>query len=80
MTYTIRVENLSDNQFKSDEINITVEQGTAARIGVLRPSFQTFYLDASGNGAWDSGDTTYMFGRSEDMPVTGDWTVPELPG
>lgn len=44
-----------------------------ARIGVFRSG--QWYLDANGNGAWDSGtDLAYAsFGGATDIPVTGDW-------
>jgi hypothetical protein len=44
-------------------------------IGVFRPSTQSFYLDASGNGAWDGTliDRAYKFGISTDLPVSGKW-------
>lgn len=33
----------------------------------------TWYLDTSGDGQWDSGDQSFMFGLPTDVPVTGDW-------
>jgi hypothetical protein len=40
---------------------------------VYRPSTHKFYLNKSGNGAWGSGDKTYSFGNTGDIPVSGDW-------
>ncbi|MCK9566290.1 MAG: hypothetical protein M0Q43_09600, partial [Methanothrix sp.] len=42
-----------------------------SEIGVLRNS--AWYLDNSGNGVWDAGDTWSYFGISGDLPVVGDW-------
>ncbi len=45
-----------------------------ASIGVWRPAIRLFYLDTSGNLAWDAGtDLVAPFGASTDLPVTGDW-------
>jgi FtsP/CotA-like multicopper oxidase with cupredoxin domain len=41
-------------------------------IGVFR-GFGEWYLDASGNGAWDALDKTVVFGTVGDTPVFGDW-------
>jgi hypothetical protein len=41
-------------------------------IGVVRNG-NTWLLDASGNGAYGSGDLTYAYGKSGDAYVTGDW-------
>jgi PKD repeat protein len=45
------------------------------KIGVFRPSTQSFYLDFNGNGTWDGAliDRAYKFGISTDLPVSGDW-------
>jgi hypothetical protein len=40
-------------------------------IGVFRSG--TWYLDYNGDGAWSTGDRTYHFGLSTDIPVSGDW-------
>jgi hypothetical protein len=44
----------------------------AGRIGVVRNN-RAWLLDASGNGAFGSGDLTYTFGKAGDKFVTGDW-------
>jgi len=41
-------------------------------IGVLRNG--AWYLDDSGNGAWDLGDVSFWFGTSGDKPVAGYWS------
>jgi hypothetical protein len=47
------------------------------RIGIFRPSTQTFYLDTSGDGIWSgpSTDARYTFGITGDLPVQGDWDM-----
>jgi M6 family metalloprotease-like protein len=40
--------------------------------GVIRNT-NMWLLDASGNGAYGAGDLVYTFGKSGDIPVTGDW-------
>ena len=44
-------------------------------IGVFRPSTGQWFLDLNGNHRWDGSgvDGLYTFGRSGDLPVTGDW-------
>ena len=43
-------------------------------IGLFDPNTGTFYLDANGNGHWDSGtDGVYAFGQPGDQPVIGNW-------
>ena len=44
-------------------------------IGVFRSSTHLFYLDYSGNGAWNGAsiDRSYNFGITGDKPVTGKW-------
>ncbi len=44
-------------------------------IGVFRPSTGEWLLDLNGNHRWDGSsiDGLYKFGRSGDLPVTGDW-------
>jgi hypothetical protein len=72
MTYTIRVENMSGTQFRSDEVNIIVEKGTrpVLGIGLYRPSTQMWYLDYNNNGL---SDYRVKWGESTDIPVAGDW-------
>ena len=41
-------------------------------IGVVRNS-NTWFLDASGNGAYGAGDVSYSFGKAGDVFVAGDW-------
>jgi FtsP/CotA-like multicopper oxidase with cupredoxin domain len=41
------------------------------RIGVFRNG--EWYMDANGNGAWDTGDKHSVFGATGDIPVSGDW-------
>ena len=45
------------------------------KIGVFRPSIGMWFLDSSGNGAWNdcTSDTCINFGIQGDIPVTGDW-------
>jgi len=51
----------------------TREFGTISdKIGVVRNN-KTWILDASGNGAYGTGDLTYTFGIAGDRYVTGDW-------
>jgi hypothetical protein len=51
----------------------------STEIGVFRPSTHTFYLDHTGNGAWDgvlgNADLQYNFGLTGDLPVAGDWNA-----
>jgi len=44
-------------------------------IGVFRPSTGEWLLDLNGNRKWDGSslDGLYKFGKSGDLPVTGDW-------
>ncbi len=46
-----------------------------AEIGVFRPSTGEWLLDLNGNRQWDGNgaDGLYRFGKSGDLPVTGDW-------
>jgi len=46
-------------------------------IGVYRPSTHMFYLDYSGDGAWNGAsiDKQYNFGITGDIPITGDWNL-----
>jgi hypothetical protein len=45
------------------------------KIGVFRPSIGMWFLDRSGNGAWNdcATDKCVNFGIEGDIPVTGDW-------
>ena len=54
---------------------INVTNRTASKINVFRNSTHLFYLDYNGNGAWNGAvvDTSYNFGITGDIPVTGDW-------
>jgi hypothetical protein len=72
MMYTIRVENQSGLQFRSDEVGIVVEKGTrpVLGIGLYRPSTQMWYLDYNNNAL---SDYRIRWGDSTDIPVTGDW-------
>jgi hypothetical protein len=60
-------------------VNFTIVMGYKGpdhtKVGVFRPSTHVFYLDYSGNGAWNgaSVDRQYNFGISGDTPVSGDW-------
>ncbi|MHC4218864.1 MAG: right-handed parallel beta-helix repeat-containing protein, partial [Planctomycetota bacterium] len=40
-------------------------------VGVYRVG--NWYLDLNGNDLWDGGDTTFLFGLPDDVPVVGDW-------
>ncbi len=44
-------------------------------IGVFRPSTGEWLLDLNGNHRWDGSsiDGLYTFGKSGDLPVTGEW-------
>jgi hypothetical protein len=45
------------------------------KIGVYRPSTQTWYLDANGDGFYEPGvDFTGQFGLPGDVPIVGDWS------
>ena len=46
-----------------------------SEIGVFRPSTHLFYLDYNGNGAWNGAatDSSYNFGITGDIPISGDW-------
>ncbi|MCA9093571.1 MAG: hypothetical protein KDA68_08805 [Planctomycetaceae bacterium] len=58
----------------SDEAKIIVgSPNKSATFGVFRNG--TFYLDANRNRNWDgtSGDSSFGFGLSTDLPVAGDW-------
>ena len=46
-----------------------------SKIGVFRPSTHIFYLDYSGNGAWNGAliDRAFNFGINGDYPVAGVW-------
>jgi hypothetical protein len=50
-------------------------KGGVAKIGVFRPSTGEWLLDLNGNRKWDGSGTDglYLFGKSGDLPVTGDW-------
>jgi len=45
-----------------------------SKIGVFRNG--PWYLDFNGNRVWDpaSGDVSFWFGTSGDLPISGDWT------
>lgn len=46
------------------------------KIGVFRTGL--WYLDANGNGTWDSGiDLSISFGNPQDKPIVGKWTSVE---
>jgi hypothetical protein len=47
----------------------------AAKVGVFRPSDGVFYLDYTGNGAWDGcgTDRCLRIGMNGDLPLVGDW-------
>ena len=44
----------------------------ATKIGMVW-SGHGWFLDSSGNGAWGADDSSYSFGATGDVPVTGDW-------
>ena len=45
-----------------------------AHVGVYRPSTGQWFLDTTGDGLYDAGDSTYNFGGlAGDIPVVGDW-------
>lgn len=47
-----------------------------AKVGVYRPSNNTFYLDTNGSGAWNgcTTDSCIGFGIAGDVPLLGDWS------
>ena len=51
------------------------KKGGGVKIGVFRASTGQWLLDLNGNHKWDGSGTDglYTFGRSGDLPVTGDW-------
>lgn len=53
----------------------TLSDAVGARIGVLRPTGNTFTLslDANGNGTFDGGDTVLSLGQAGDRFLVGDW-------
>jgi PKD repeat protein len=72
-TVSLNASNIggADMLIKVGYINVT---NAMTKIGVFRPSTHSFYLDADGNGVWNSiADKTYTFGISTDIPVSGDW-------
>jgi len=50
----------------------------STRIGVVRNG-NTWFLDASGNGAYGAGDAAYTFGKTGDVYVTDDWNTDAKP-
>jgi hypothetical protein len=74
MTYTIRVENMSSGQFKSDEINIMVENNTVTKTGIYRPG-SGFYLKTDIGSAWNPTTDRYLAwdNAANDKPIAGDW-------
>ncbi len=61
---------------KSAYINVNASAVTnSSVIGVFRNSTHMFYLDNSGNGAWNGAGLTRRihFGATGDLPVYGDW-------
>ena len=53
--------------------SVKIESNLMDAIGVFRNG--PWYLDYNGNRVWDpaSGDVSFWFGTSGDMPVAGDW-------
>jgi hypothetical protein len=50
-------------------------KGSVVKIGVFHPSTGEWLLDLNGNRRWDGSGTDglFKFGKSGDLPVTGDW-------
>ena len=75
-TYTVSLEVSngagSDSISRMDYIMVSSDVSADSKIGVFRKGYM-WYLDSNGDGKWGSGDTTYGFGLSGDVPVTGDW-------
>jgi hypothetical protein len=61
----------------SDDLPVTGDWNNdgITDIGVFRPSTGEWLLDLNANHRWDGkkADGRYQFGRSGDLPVTGDW-------
>ena len=54
-------------------INVTAaESAPASQIGVVRNN-NTWLLDSSGEGKYGASDLSYVFGKTGDVFVTGDW-------
>ena len=55
--------------------NSAISGVTPDKIGVLRNG--AWYLDYNGNRVWEpaSGDVSFWFGTSGDLPVAGDWNA-----
>ena len=61
-----------DGQTVSVGIKVS-DSPAASKIGVFRNG-HGWFLDSSGNGVWSAAqDTSYGFGMTGDVPVTGDW-------
>jgi hypothetical protein len=49
-----------------------------SEIGIFRSG--AWFLDLNGDGTYDTGDGTYGYGTSGDLPVVGDWNAAATSG
>jgi len=68
--YTIRVENNFAGQYKSDEVDVKVEQGT---VTVVAAGDQSYFLgqEVKLSGTNSETDTTYLFITGPNLPSNG---------
>ncbi len=68
--YTIRVEKLSGNQYKSDEVDILVEEG---EVTVVAEGTQSYYLGEEVKLVGTNSETsyTYLFITGPNLPTNG---------
>jgi hypothetical protein len=58
---------------KTNSFTITTPASSPDTIGIFRN--KTWYMDYNGNGYWDAGDKSAVFGIGDgkDIPINGDW-------
>jgi len=68
--YTIRVENNFDGQFRSDEVNVNVEQGT---VTIVAAGDQSYFLgqEVRLSGTNSETDTVFLFITGPNLPSNG---------
>ena len=68
--YTIRVENNFAGQYKSDEVDVKVEQGT---VTVVAAGDQSYFLgqEVKLSGTNSETDTVYLFITGPNLPANG---------